>query len=217
MKITSLFKTVACILFSFLPGGYTIADAVNPHSAAATQALMELLQPLHNLQGNFTQRQVSTNGEVLADTVGSFSLQRPNRLRWETAEPFPQLLVSDGATLWLFDPDLQQVTVSDVTQQLDQTPAVIFAGDVSAIEENYFVSRAAAESQSFTLVPREEGSQFRKLELGFANDELASMTVLDGFGQTTTFRFTGLKTNQPLDKSLFRFSPPPGVDILRNE
>ena len=207
----------ALLSLLFAAASFASGAEVQAHSAKAAVALTELLRPLQTLQGQFKQRQVTADGELLVDSEGHFILRRPNQLRWKTDEPYPQLLVSDGTTLWLYDPDLEQVTVSDVSGQLAQTPVVIFTGDVAAIEERYFVSGGSDTEQVYSLVPRQDNSQFRKLELKFSGSHLQSMILLDGFGQTTRFDFFDVRENLPVEDSEFRFSPPAGVDILHNE
>lgn len=181
-------------------------------STAAGHDLAERLKPLQAISGKFSQVMKDSEGEVLSESEGSFQVQRPGMLRWETVEPFPQLLVTNGKTLWMFDPDLEQVTISTLTNQLDQTPAVIFSGDPARIEARFEVSYN--KSGGFSLRPRQTGSQFQQLDLFFEEQTLVSMWILDGFGQETEFSFTAMQTDRMHSPAYFTFDPPEGIDVL---
>lgn len=174
--------------------------------------LIKLLNPIESMSGNFSQIQRGSEGELLSQSSGVFRVARPGKLRWETKEPFTQLLVSDGKKLWLYDADLEQVTVSKVDDQLNQTPAVIFSGDLAAINQQFLVSSVG--NGQFSLLPKAEEGYFQRLDLEFDSGQLSSMIILDGFGQQTIFTFTEVNTNEVITADVFVFIPPQGVDVL---
>lgn len=180
---------------------------------AAVQALAAKLTPLNALSGRFSQVQTDSAGEVLSRSSGDFTMQRPGLLRWEATEPFPQLLVTDGVQIWLYDEDLEQVTISPVTTQLNQTPAIIFSGDLLKIEQNFHVIDHG--NATFTLRPKTHNEAFQQLDLEFEGQLIKRLTILDGFGQTTEFELSGVKREGPLPVSRFQFQPLPGIDVLR--
>ena len=94
-----------------------------------------------NYQGNFQQVLVDDRGEVIQESSGHFIVQKPGYFHWETKTPFPQLLMSNRQTLWLYDPDLEQVTVRSYEASVDDSPAVLFSADASKIYASYFVER----------------------------------------------------------------------------
>lgn len=174
--------------------------------------LMQYLLPLTSLTGNFSQAQTDTEGELLSQSSGTFQVTRPGLLRWETQEPFPQLLISNGEKLWLYDPDLEQVIVNQVNEQLDLTPAVIFSGDLDAIRKQFVITSRA--EGVFELIPVVESGYVQKLELTFSDQQLHSMSVWDGFGKRTTLVFTDLLIGTSIPVGQFYFVPPEGTDVL---
>jgi outer membrane lipoprotein carrier protein len=125
-----------------------------------------------------------------------------------------QLIVSDGTTIWLYDRELEQVTVRAAGTALAGTPAMLLAGGV-AIDEEFAVSDAGrADGLSWSVLrPRAEGD-FREVRLGFSAAGLQRMQLTDRLGQVTELEFSALERNPPLDAGLFRFTPPPGVDVI---
>ncbi len=208
---------VSSVLLTFV-ACLSWADDASSGSVAA--ALIAQLQPISALKGEFHQVQTDARGEELSHSRGHFVMQRPGLLRWETTAPFPQLLMTDGQQVWLYDPDLEQVTISPVSDQINQTPAVIFSGDLQQIDNQFAVSRIATpdnDSTTYSLRPRQKDAVYQQLEVRFENNVLASMRILDGFGQTTQFTLSHVVVTPEMSVNSFRFVPPPGTDVLRNE
>lgn len=205
--MVSLFLLLVSLVAVFAPAAQAAEDD------AAVEALAAKLTPLNALRGRFSQVQTDSAGEVLSRSSGDFTMQRPGLLRWETTEPFPQLLVTDGEEIWLYDEDLEQVTVSPVTTQLNQTPAIIFSGDLLKIGQNFHVTDHG--NAHFTLRPKTYNEAFQRLELEFKGQLIKRLTILDGFGQTTVFELSQVKRQGPLPLSHFQFRPGPGIDVLR--
>ncbi|AOS97975.1 Outer-membrane lipoprotein carrier protein precursor [Microbulbifer aggregans] len=183
--------------------------------ADATDDLSRLLQPLGAISGKFKQTLIDERGEVLQKSSGTFSVQRPGKLRWETGEPFPQLLVTNNRKLWLYDPDLEQVTIRPVDNRLKETPALLLGGKVEEIRSSFDVN---AKDGAFQLTPKRADAPFKAMEIRFSNQGLPSgMTVRDGMGQTTKIQFNRVQANPKLTDSLFNFKPPAGTDIIRDE
>ncbi|MYM62227.1 outer membrane lipoprotein chaperone LolA [Pseudomaricurvus sp. HS19] len=181
--------------------------------ADSAESLVNELSSVASLSGSFTQQQYGNDGSLLQESSGTFVMQRPQMLRWETTEPFPQLLVTDGATVWLYDPDLEQVTISRLDQQISSSPAVILSGDLATIRRHYTVSGSKG---SYLLRPIDDQA-FTELRLTFRKQMLASMELLDSLGQTTRFVFSGVQASESQPQEYFTFEPPPGSDILINE
>ncbi|GAA5523586.1 outer-membrane lipoprotein carrier protein [Microbulbifer aestuariivivens] len=183
--------------------------------ADATDDLSGLLQPLGSISGAFQQSLTDERGEVLQNSSGTFSVQRPGKLRWETGEPFPQLLVTNNRELWLYDPDLEQVTIRPVDDRLKETPALLLGGKVEEIRSSFEVS---SKNGSYHLKPRRADAPFKAMEIRFTERGLpAAMTVRDGMGQTTSIQFSKVQANPKLSDLLFNFKPPAGTDIIRDE
>lgn len=197
----------------FLLGFGLCAQAATESAASLLQSK---LQSMVSLQGDFTQALYNAKNELLGDkNQGNFLLQRPGRFYWKTEIPFEQLLVSDQKTIWLYEPDLEQVTVRPFTDDLQQTPALLLSNDVSEIEENFTITHTKTSAQDlFTLKPKSDEQLFTSLLLQFNGASLAVLTVNDSLDQRTVFTLTNTKINLPLDESKFSFSIPEGVDVL---
>ncbi len=200
-------------ILNALIGSLTLAAA--GAWADATDELSRLLQPLAALSGSFQQTLIDERGEVLQKSSGNFSVQRPGKLRWQTGEPFPQLLVTNNKKLWLYDPDLEQVTIRPVDKRMKETPALLLGGKVEEIRGSFNVS---SKKGSYQLTPKNASAPFKSMEIRFGKNGLPSdMTVRDSMGQTTKIKFSGVKPNPKLSSSIFNFKPPKGTDVVRDE
>jgi outer membrane lipoprotein carrier protein len=174
------------------------------------------LGSLRTLSAQFSQVVQDKRGQVTDRASGTLSISRPNRFRWDYREPYVQTIVADGRKLWLYDPDLAQVTVRSLEQGLGATPAMLLsaAGKVG----DAFVSGPVEQRKDWTwcrLVPKQQGSDFERISLAFdAKNELAAMELVDKLGQTTTIQFSQLRRGVRLDDRVFRFDPPPGADVI---
>ncbi|QKX18307.1 outer membrane lipoprotein chaperone LolA [Microbulbifer sp. YPW1] len=183
--------------------------------ADASEDLSRLLQPLGSISGNFRQTLKDQKGKTLQKSSGNFSVQRPGKLRWQTGEPFPQLLVTNNKQLWLYDPDLEQVTVRPVDNRMKETPALLLGGKVEDIRGSFSVE---SKKGAYYLTPKRASAPFKSMVIRFDKQGLPeTMTVRDGMGQTTDIRFNGLQANPRLSSHMFNFKPPKGTDVIRDE
>ncbi|MGM3388129.1 outer membrane lipoprotein chaperone LolA [Stutzerimonas stutzeri] len=181
----------------------------------STKRLTELLQRAETLTGSFSQLSLDGSGTQLQETSGEMALKRPGQFRWHTDEPMEQLLVSDGKKVWLYDPDLEQVTIQTLDQRLTHTPALLLSGDVSAISENFEVShKEAGGVVDFTLTPKAKDTLFDNLRLSFRDGVINDMQLVDGVGQRTNILFQGVELNTPIEADRFRFEIPEGTDVI---
>jgi outer membrane lipoprotein carrier protein len=142
-------------------------------------------------------------------------ISRPGKFRWQIEKPYEQLLVGDGDKVWIYDPDLRQVTVKKFDAALGSTPAALLVGG-NTLDRN-FTLREAGEREGLEWLeatPKGGDSGFEKLQLGFAGNELKAMDLFDSFGQTTSLLFARIERNGPIAPTLFRFTPPAGVDVI---
>jgi outer membrane lipoprotein carrier protein len=181
-------------------------------NAADVDVLAEKLVQLSTFSGDFRQTLIDDQGEVLQESTGVFFLERPGYFHWETIAPFPQLLVSDLASIWLYDPDLEQVTVRPYDESVSQTPALLLSGDVSKMSASYDVVQTA--DNQFSLTPKNQQELYTQLMVEFAEGQLVSMSLQDSLGQTTTFTFLNGIYNQPIPSELFQFIPPEDTDVI---
>lgn len=193
--------------------------ALTAFASGKTQPLVELhglLSQTRSLQGDFTQVTTDQQGEVVEENTGKFAIKRPGLLRWHIAEPFEQLLVSDGEILWVYDPDLEQVTINTVDEQMQQNSALLLSSDLEQLQANYQAEevRSQGDKKVFALVPKDRGNSFERLELQFEGSQLSGWELYTALGEKSTFTFDNVKVNQPVSADLFKFDPPPGVDVL---
>jgi outer membrane lipoprotein carrier protein len=183
--------------------------------AAAVARLTHLLSQAQTLTARFSQLTLDGSGTQLQETAGELSLKRPGLFRWHTDAPQEQLLVSNGQKVWLFDPDLNQVTIQTLDQRLTHTPALLLSGDVSKISDNFEISHKEGGSVvDFILKPKAKDSLFDNLRLSFRNGVINDMQLIDGSGQRTNILFLSVQMNQPLDAAQFSFQPPADADVI---
>src|SRR5690554_31891 len=180
--------------------------------------LRKNLDAMSTLQGNFSQTLFDEKGEKLEEGTGSFALQRPGKFYWKTEKPFPQLLVSNNKTIWLYDPDLETVTERPFTDDMQQTPALLLSEDIEQLRQNFTVSRklTATNDEIFTLTPKVTDGLFQQLTLVFSKGELKEFQIQDTLGQVSHFLLRQVERNQKISAKLFNFIPPQGVEILRD-
>ena len=182
----------------------------------AVQRLTELLNQAQTINARFSQLTLDGSGTQLQETAGQLALKRPGLFRWHTDAPMEQLLVSNGEKVWLYDPDLQQVTIQTLDQRLTHTPALLLSGDVSKIRENFEISHnEGGNVVDFILKPKSKDTLFDSLRLSFRNKVLNDMQLIDSIGQRTNILFLNVKMNEPQDDAQFTFEIPSGADVIQ--
>lgn len=188
---------------------------VQADEAAAVARLTALLSQAQTLTARFSQLTLDGSGTQLQETAGELSLKRPGLFSWHTDAPAEQMLVSNGQKVWLYDPDLNQVTIQVLDQRLTHTPALLLSGDVSKISENFSVTyKEGGSVVDFILKPKAKDSLFDNLRLSFRSGVINDMQLVDSVGQRTNILFLGVKMNEPLDVSQFSFQVPAGADVI---
>ncbi|MEN9544721.1 MAG: outer rane lipoprotein carrier protein LolA [Pseudomonadota bacterium] len=162
----------------------------------------------------FTQTVTSPDGKKQRKSSGSFEFSRPNRFRFAYTRPYEQLIVGDGQKVWLFDVELNQVTVRPFSQALGATPAALLAGN--AIERDFTLRALPDEAglQWAEATPKLKDGGIQTLKIGFRGGALAAIEIFDGFGQRSRIEFSAVEHNPALAADRFRFTPPAGADVL---
>ena len=186
-----------------------------PAQAGAVAALREFLSQTKTARGEFTQQVMRGAAPAAPPSSGTFYFERPGKFRWVYARPYEQVLVADGERLFLYDKDLNQVTVKKVAAALPASPASILFGG-NEFERDFVVTDAGTRDgiEWLTAVPRAKDSQFERIEIGFRDGVPAAMVLADSFGQVSRLAFSRFERNAKLDAQLFRFVPPAGADVL---
>ena len=196
-----------------------LCGAVGVSAAGDGQALAALLDSMVSYRADFEQVVTGQFGEILQTATGTMHLKRPGRLRWDVDEPYPQLVVSDGEYVWVYDPDLEQATVQLLDETVEGTP-MMFLTDTAVLEKYFRVRKESAQSgQRFALSPRdpESTSLFREITLAFSADGgLTGLDIVDDLGQKTAMVFRHGQVDPVLESRLFEFEVPAGVDVIGN-
>ncbi len=189
--------------------------AALPAQASAVGALREFLAQTKTARGEFTQQVMRGNAQAAPPSSGTFVFERPGKFRWTYQKPYEQVLVADGERLYLYDKDLNQVTVKKIAAALPASPASILFGG-SDFERDFVVKDDGVRDGVAWLVatPRAKDSPFERIDIGFRDGVPAAMHLKDSFGQVSRLTFARFERNAKVDPQLFRFAPPPGVDVL---
>ncbi len=197
--------------------------AVGAAQAAAVEKLQRFLDTTRTMRAEFTQTVVGKSAKQPQVSSGAMMLSRPGKFVWHIEKPFKQQLVGDGEKVWMYDPDLRQVTVRKFDAALGSTPAALLVGvpdgkggGRSALESRFTLKEAGTRDgfEWLEAIPKTSDSGFERLLIGFSGEELKAMELFDNFGQTTRLVFGRSERNMALAPSLFKFTPPPGVDII---
>lgn len=200
-------------------GALLLGAACAVQAGTARDRLDEFLGGLDALQADFRQVLLDEQGRASEESRGVVYLHRPGRFRWDYRQPHPQIVVADGQRLWLYDPELEQVTVQPQAEALGATPAALLASE-RPLEESFRVTELPPREDGtawLALAPRDPGSSFEGIRVGLGAQGLEAMELEDGFGQTTRIEFSDIRRNPDLDADLFRFTPPEGVDVIRGQ
>ena len=186
-----------------------------PAQASAVAALREFLAQTKSARGEFTQQVTRGSAQAAPPSSGTFFFERPGKFRWIYAKPYEQVLVADGERLYLYDRDLNQVTVKKMSAALPASPASILFGG-NEFERDFVIAEAGTRDGIawLTATPRAREAQFERIEIGFRDGAPVVMVLADSFGQVSRLVFSRFERNPRLEAQLFRFVPPAGADVL---
>ncbi|MBO6278053.1 MAG: outer membrane lipoprotein chaperone LolA [Pseudomonas sp.] len=191
-------------------------SSLSAHADAESVKRLGQLLGSDTITARFSQLTLDGSGTQLQETAGEMSVKRPGLFYWHTDAPQEQLMVSDGQKVSLWNPDLEQVTIKKLDQRLTQTPALLLSGDVSKISESFDItSKQAGDVMDFTLKPKTKDTLFDSLRLSFRGGKINDMQLIDSVGQRTNILFTGVKVNEPVPASKFKFDIPKGADVIQ--
>ena len=188
---------------------------------ASDKLLSRFFTQVTTLSASFDQRVTDETGYVLETSSGAFYLSRPGQFRWDYKSEDPdyeqgQQIVADGNSIFMYDPDLEQVTKRSLNDALGQVPSLLLVHSGVNIHEHFNVSDfGVADGLSWVgLKPKDEDAGYQQLMIGFLGEELNMLTLLDGLGNETRLSLTAVKENIDLDPKTFEFIPPEGADVL---
>jgi outer membrane lipoprotein carrier protein len=183
--------------------------------AGPIEKLRAFISETRSAKASFTQTVFDASGAVQQESSGSVQFQRPGKFRWEYLKPYPQLIVGDGESLWIHDPDLNQVTRRKLGKALGSSPAALLAG-ANDVEEYFSLNALGLKKKLEWLEakPYDEDSLFEKVLMGFRGNSLEEMELHDHFGQKTTIRFLKFQRNPAAAANIYTFIVPEGADVV---
>ena len=179
------------------------------------ERFQQFLRTTQSTTANFEQKVFDRNRKLVQESSGRFAFLRPGRFRWTYDKPFAQIIVGDGERVWVYDRDLNQVTVRRIAKALGSTPAALLAG-ASDVDKAFDLAEGG-DRDGLAWVeakPKDKDAGFERIRLGMSVAGIEAMELVDNFSQTTLLRFTKLVRNPQIDPETFRFTPPKGADVL---
>ncbi|HVE44445.1 MAG TPA: outer membrane lipoprotein chaperone LolA [Gammaproteobacteria bacterium] len=217
-------KLLHCITRSIILIALIAAQPAFAENTATT--LSDLLNSTRSMRAHFTQTIFDNHGKAVQRSTGKMAMARPGKFRWEVIKPIPQLIIANEPTLWIYDADLQQVTIRSLKKETGEAPALLLSHVGDQLEKDFTVQNRAATVRErhsstptaerwFSLFPKKNDSMFKKIEIGFKENKVYQMRLTDNLGHATLIQFEHIEINIPLPPSLFSFKPPAHVDVIR--
>ena len=202
LKIKLIFLIFICI----------ISYVVNANNK---DPLQYFLSELITFEAKFTQLLINENGDELERTEGIFYLQIPDSFFWHYQKPYTQKIISNGIKLWIFDEDLEQVTVKNIDNRIQQTPAGIILGNQSIKDHFVQISMGIIDGYDWIeLTPKDLDAEYKNIKIGFNKDNIGMMIIVDNLEQITRIDFSDTKKNIELSSEIFNFKVPENIDIF---
>ena len=186
--------------------------------AATVEELKTLLRETNTARSRFAQMVLDKNLKKLQESTGTMQFARPGKFRWEYEKPYQQTIVGDGTRVWIYDKDLNQVTVRKVDVALGSSPAALLAGS-NDIDKSYALAATGVQDglDWIEAVPRTRDNTFEKVRLGFSKSGLEAMELRDQFGHVTVIKFSAIERNAKIAPETFKFTPPKGADVISDQ
>lgn len=179
------------------------------------ELLQAKLNGIRSMTANFKQS-VKAKQKVVSRSSGTMALQRPGRFRWQTLQPMTQLMVADSQHIWVYDKDLEQVTVKKQSKGLGGTAALFLSGYDDTVTRDFNVAQSGVGNELvFDLKSKSSKASFQRIKLLFRGDLLTGLELYDQLGQITTVQLSQIKLNPKLASNLFQFKTPKGVDVVQ--
>ncbi|MEQ1598047.1 MAG: outer membrane lipoprotein chaperone LolA [Methylotenera sp.] len=194
---------------------FFMALASQAAMADGVSSLRDFFNNTNTMRAQFSQVVNDKQGRKEQEVEGTMQLQRPNKFRWDYKKPYEQQIVSDGKDVFLYDTELQQVTVRQLSKTLGSSPAAMLAGGEN-VEKSFTLKNATRKDDLAWVLalPKNKESGFERVLLGFKADKLRKMEIYDSFNHITHITFEEVERNPKLEDATFLFTPPKGVDVV---
>ena len=196
------------------PGAAPAPSPSQAHTDSASNRLERLLESTGTLRADFEQEVHDASGRLLERAAGRMEISRPGRFRWAYEQPYEQLLITDGELVWMYDADLEQVSISRVEQSIAGSPAMLLGG--GRLTDGFRVVEAWQREglEWLAMVPLQEDSDFRRIVLAHDGAVVRRMELTDALAQVTAVVFGDVERDVLLSDERFSFTAPEGVDII---
>lgn len=192
-----------------------LLGSLSTEAQDAGEMLVQKLNAIKSLSADFNQT-TQTKKKEISHEKGHMVVERPGHFRWETKSPVNQLLLADGQKIYIYDPDLEQVTIKPQTKAMRGTPASFLSSSNEALLEDFSVNmQPKGQEEVYQLEAKNPQPTFVRMMLSFKGNELQSMFLEDQLGQKINVILNKVKQNLVIPKSSFEFKPPRGVDVIR--
>jgi len=170
---------------------------------------------IHTISAHFEQSVIGAKGNRGEASTGTLALKAPRQFRWHTTAPFEQLIVADGNRVWIYDPDLEQVSVRGQGAEEAHSPLAVLT-DLSRLDLEFTTSEVGEREglRWLKLISKAKEPEFAFAELGFDTQSLMRMRFEDSLGNTTEIQFSDWQNDAKLPADTFTFTPPVGVDVV---
>ncbi len=211
------------IVMLLAAAGYVHSETIAPARAPASNDLKHVLDRLqrhyrdtNSFSAKFSE-EIATVGAPIRKRDGTVSFRKPGRMRWEFEAPEVQTLVSDGDTLYSYDPDLNQVVETPLKQALKSSSATSFLLGIGNINRDFkaaFANPATPTGLIDLILDAKAGGY--KIEVGLdpRTYNLIRLTLTDQLGDITKIDFSDVHNNVELPDSIFAFKAPAGADVV---
>lgn len=178
--------------------------------------LSHLLSAFNQFEADFIQKTYDKDKVEVQSLTGIIKLQKPDHFYWKSNDPYAQLLVTNGKSIWHYDADLEQVVIQDYANQAAQAPILVVAENPIRLRESYKIEQLVTEKSatSFSLVALDETAALKQIKLIFSEEKLVGLNFTDSLQQKTEITFTDILLNKAINPALFEFEIPLGVDVL---
>lgn len=206
--INVLTKATLCLLISF-----PLALIAQP---TPLQTLISTLAETSSIQADVEQLILSQDGRQIQALKAELVMQKPNKLSWHVTEPYEEVMISDGESLWYFEPDLEQVSIQDFPDDVENNPMLLLNDDLQAISDAYEVSMGYVDEEvkQYILLPLTASSSYERFSMTFSGADLLQMQFESSVGQLTSFSFTNITNNAAIDPAVFSFAIPADIEII---
>lgn len=184
-------------------------------ASPAISLLQKQLANFHSMTADFSQTVLSSDGSTLQQANGEVKILRPGKFMWNTLKPMKQQIITNGKTVWVYDPMLQQVVIRTLDKSISKTPILLLTQTHLYLQQSFNITQLNKPGEWFELQPKEVDEVFDRVVLGFQGNQIKEMDFSNQLGQKTIVKFSSVKMNPMISASEFHFTIPKGADAVR--